>query len=1174
MSSYESLLIRVRHVRSCWRAQALVRGIGISLACTIAILVLGVWAANLLGFKPSAVLFTRILTGGTVLFIAWHFLYLPLRVRLGDVAIAQFIEEKYPQLEDRLVTAVEYGNRKMHDSGIIDLLIRDALNQASRVDFSVFLNRQRLAAFGILGLGAFLMLFALLMWGPSFFPYGFSNVYAPWTRASSGPPMTITVLPGNMEIAKGSDQLIDAQPVGFSSTNVQLYRQVSESGQWSATLMEQDPRGSSFRYLLVDVRTSQRYYVESNGIRSPVYSLQVVDRADVEKIDVAYNFPAYTGMSPQIVEDEGDIKALKGTRLDLRIRFSVPVRSARLIFNDRSKLDLSATGARDFTGSFVLQQSGSYVVQVTESRMGDHPASPEYDIEAVDDEAPKVSVTRPMRDIRATSVEEVFSEMMAEDDIVLGKLELHYSVNGSPEKTVSLYRGNPPERSVTASHTFFLEDLELQPGDLISYYAKAWDGNTVTGPAASSSDIYFIQIRPFEQNYIQSQQQPMPGSEGNEGQEALSRQQKEIISATFKLIREKNRMESKEYQDSLKSLALVQSRLQAQAQGLVDRLERREAAQAGAEFEKLGEHLKNAVSEMEKAAAGLGAQKPDTALPPEQKSLQQLMRAESLFRDIQVSFSAQADGGGGSQSSAEDLADLFELELNKLKNQYETVQREERQERDQKTDEALQRLKELAQRQQQINENNRLRAQQGGSPSSSQAGASQSQQQIMEQAEQLRRQLQRLSRERSSRQLDEASNRIQKAIEEMKRALKDSQSGKGAEQSVLGERALRQLNEAAGRLAQGKETAVKEGLDQAAEESGELVKQQEKIQEELDRLALDMPPPDSQEEAFQRSKDLVSRKNELKDRLNGLENRVRDLSRLSRKTQKSASSRLAEAADTIRDRRLSDRIQEGNRLIQNGFYESQKRREDFIQDSLEEVQRQLEAAKNSWGESEEGKLEEAVNRARQLSEGLKSMQRRMGEIQRGKGNRSESPQQAQQGSQQQGGRGGRQDPSGQQPGNSQGMRAEQGGNAPNPQGGNTNSDMGIRELSDNASGPPAGVGQFRNSQATQFNRELEQRLMDARDLKGLVNRNATQVQDLERAIDALKRSRNYADYGNAEQIALLKAAIEQLRKVELDLAKDLERLKQVEAYFTAGNDEAPEAYRKLVEEYYRAIAKD
>jgi len=663
MNSYETLLKRVRQVRRKWRSQVLVKGISLFLVSAIALLIFGVWGADLFGFHPAAVWTMRLLTGGAVLFVAWYFLYAPLRAHVSDVRIAQFIEENYPQLEDRLVAAIEYGAQNAIPSGIIDLLIRDALDKTSHVDFSIFLNRRRLLSFGVLGIAACLALFSLLNLGPSFFPYGFSHLYVPWTEASLGSSMMIKITPGDVEIAKGSDQQVRAQLIGFDSPDVQLYMQHEASSSWDSLPMEPDPRGSSFQYLLIDVRASLRYYVESKGVRSGVYSVKVLDLARVESIDLTYNFPAYTGMAPKMVHNEGDISALKGTKVDLRIHLNRAAQSARLLFNDQSTLDLVRAGAQDFAGNFALSRSGSYVVQIAEARGKNHAGSPEYEMEAIEDAAPKVTIVRPMRDVRATSVEEVFSEIKAEDDIGMGKLELHYSVNGGPEKVESLYNGKPAQPSVTGTHTFFLEEFGLQPGDIISYYAKGWDNNNVTGPGVSSSDIYFIQVRPFEQKYVQNQAGMQGNGQGGEGQESLSAQQKEIVSATFKLIRDKERMPAKEYLDNLKSIALVQSRLQTQAQNVVDRMQRRGAAQINDNFSKLAEYLGNAIKEMEKAVVDLGAQKPDTAMPQEQKSLQQLMRAESLFKEIQVSFAQSGSGSGkGSQINAEDLADLFELE--------------------------------------------------------------------------------------------------------------------------------------------------------------------------------------------------------------------------------------------------------------------------------------------------------------------------------------------------------------------------------------------------------------------------------------------------------------------------------------------------------------------------------
>ena len=910
---------------------------------------------------------------------------------------------------------------------------------------------------------------------------------------------------------------------------------------------------------MLDIRSSLRYHAESKGVRSPDYAIRVRDVARVERMTLTYNFPPYSGMKPQVVENEGDISALKGTRIDLKIRLSRSTQSARLLFDNQSALDLRQSGAQEFSGSFALQRSGSYVVQVAEGRDKNIAASPEYGMEAIEDAVPKVTITRPMRDLRATSVEEVFSEIKAEDDIGISKVEMHYSVNGAPEKVLTLNSGKALGPSVTGSHTFFLEEFGLQPGDVISYYGKAFDNNNVTGPGVSSSDIYFIQIRPFEQKYVQNQEGTPPGGgQGEEGQEALSKQQKEIISATFKLIREKDRMASKEYLDDLKSLALVQSRLQAQAQGLVDRLQRRGAAQADENFGKLSEYLKNAIGEMEKAAVDLGAQKPGSALPPEQKSLQQLMRAESLFREIQVSFAAQNSGGSGSQADAEDLADLFELELNKLKNQYETVQRGEQQSRDQKIDEALQRLKELAQRQQQLNERNRMLAQQGQPPSaSSGGGGSQSQQQLMQEAEQLRRQLQRLSRERSSPQLGEAGDQLQKAIEEMKKSLKDANRN-GAEASAQGMRALQQLNDAARKLARNQDAGLNQGLEQAADESRKLVEEQKRIQAELDKLMKEDQSSDPGDAIQQDREQLAARKTMLADRLRNLGNQIQGLSRQARKTQKETSNKLAEAAEGIQDKRLPERIMSGSVSIQQGFYENQTQREDFIRKGLEELNKQVEAAQDAMGRSPDGRMEEAANRARQLAEGLESMQQRMSGMQRSR----------------------RQ---GNEPGSQQGQRSQEGTqseqrglarqNQQNPQGGLPDSETDVRGLSSNSSGPPAGIGKYRNEEERQWSREFEQRLTDARDLRRLLDGNPAQMGNLDSVIEALRRAGDYTNYNNPEQIARLKSAIDYMRKVEFDLARELDRLNQQDKYFFAEDNEAPGNFQKLVEEYFKAIAK-
>ena len=151
----------------------------------------------------------------------------------------------------------------------------------------------------------------------------------------------------------------------------------------------------------------------------------------------------------------------------------------------------------------------------------------DYFITAVPDRSPKVEILEPGRDWRASSIEEVPVRIRATDDFGLREVKLHFAVNGVEQEPVDV----SPRRGVkesAASHLFYLEALGaagaidsipiangagqlpppapeagLLPGDLISYYVAAKDAKRVV-----RSDIYFINVQPFERRFSQSQQAP------------------------------------------------------------------------------------------------------------------------------------------------------------------------------------------------------------------------------------------------------------------------------------------------------------------------------------------------------------------------------------------------------------------------------------------------------------------------------------------------------------------------------------------------------------------------------------------------------------------------------------------------------------------------------------------
>src|SRR5512134_3989138 len=144
-----------------------------------------------------------------------------------------------------------------------------------------------------------------------------------------------------------------------------------------------------------------------------------------------------------------------------------------------------------------------------------------------------------------------------------------YSVNGGEEKRIELLRAQPPPTEITAGHTLYLEELGLQPGDIVSYYARARDASGTAGRAVTS-DIYFLTMRPFGREYRQADSgSPPPGSQAQQGQQGenpgeLTQQQREIVAATFNLVRDSAQYTADAFKEYTNTIALMQDRLRGQ----------------------------------------------------------------------------------------------------------------------------------------------------------------------------------------------------------------------------------------------------------------------------------------------------------------------------------------------------------------------------------------------------------------------------------------------------------------------------------------------------------------------------------------------------------------------------------------------------------------------------------
>lgn len=734
MTALNQVNAYLRHVEMRLRLFAAARGAAVVATVALLLTLLLVWIGNHYEFAQRVVLPLRVLLFLCLAAAISAALVLPL-LKLNRRRITQLAERHIPGFEERLLTVAE---RPDAANPFTELLAEDALRIAREHPAEELSSKRLLLTCAGSGAAAAAILIWLITSGPGYWGYGAGLLWTGSGSPGKRPLYDVTVIPGNKTVRRKSDQAISAQLLNFSADRVILHAKYHGATKWEAAPMQPKQNGSGYQFLFAGLSDSVEYYVQADAAQSQHYTLTVKDMPGVKRVRVALHFPAGLHLQNVVQDPGGDIRAVAGSNADISVLTDRPLQHGVLVLEDGSKIPLNPQDGNWLTAHLPITKDGSYHVAALDSsdvvRISD-----DYFIEAKKDEPPSVRILRPGRDPHVSPIEEIPVTAEASDDFGVEDLELHYSVNGGPEQVVPLSK-KTETKEAEGTTTLYLENFKLQPGDLISLYATAKDANTT-----SRSDMVFAQTEPFDFKFSQSQQAGMGmgmgmggGQEGN-----ISERQKQIIAATWNELRDTSKTRAA-LQEDARFLSDLQGKLGEQAKTLAERMGNRELAAPGSSFESFSKMMTQASNEMGNAVGALKPGKWHDALPPEQRALQSLLRAEALFRDIQVAF-GQTGGGAGGSGAQRDLARMFDLELDTSKNQYETQQSASQTQSDQQKaiDDAFERLQMLARRQQELAAQN-----------NQQKPVEQrwQEEQLRREAEELRRQIEQLSQNSQGQQ--------------------------------------------------------------------------------------------------------------------------------------------------------------------------------------------------------------------------------------------------------------------------------------------------------------------------------------------------------------------------------------------------------------------------------------
>jgi hypothetical protein len=501
----DTVRAKLRAFRTWLRTCVTVEG----LAWTAAVLVVLVALSLLIDYTQRLGLLARqfcMAVGiDTLGFVFYQTVWLRLKRPMDERRLALAVEDKFPQLRDRLISALQFAapieEGSTGRSGQSVVMMRAVSDQAAEavvpLDLGRTLNLRRVfTAVGVAG-AAWALLLGFSIWQPGTMGLWFRrNVLlgdAAW------PQRTHLAVRFQEKVPKGDTFVVTVQASGEIPATVTIDYKFLQSGRKGEEvlkrlgLIEENRFEARFKHLVEPLE----FQVSGGDATTEWYTVSLVERPDIRQLKFWAVYPHYTRMPSQLLSPaESFLEVLPGTRIKVAAVPTKPLVAAWMNLDagekatDMTRADDQAT--RDFwfsaeeqtsvpefwTGACKFTEDCSVAVNVrdTDDLLNRPPTR--FTVKIVADKEPLVALR--MKGIGEMVVPKatIPLEIKVTDDFGIASLRLKHRFmiedKYAPEEVISfklVYGG----KELVHEMPWHLEPLGLQPGSVLLFRVEATD---------------------------------------------------------------------------------------------------------------------------------------------------------------------------------------------------------------------------------------------------------------------------------------------------------------------------------------------------------------------------------------------------------------------------------------------------------------------------------------------------------------------------------------------------------------------------------------------------------------------------------------------------------------------------------------------------------------------------
>ncbi len=414
---------------------------------------------------------------------------------------ANRVGKSFPEIKDDLLNAlqlVSVSQSSVYYSSLLsDAAFRNVYERVKPIQFDSIIDYSKTKKISLYFLSVLIFCVALFSFVPGLTEasnrlLNYNQQFVPPAR------FYFEISPGNAEVTKGENVELLVRIKGEVPSKVFLWMREESETNFKELELIKDSLGN-YKYSIQQLRSSMFYYTSAEDVNSEEYKIKVIDRPVIRSFDLKVISPAYSNIPTILQKDNGNISALVGSRVELSMLSSKELKSAYILFEDSSKINLKSDN-NFVTGSFQIRKDNSYVIMLSDLAGNQNLQPIRYYIKTQLDQNPAIELVNPKDNINLANDNRVPIELKISDDFGFSKLNLNYKLSASryesiPEKfSVIEIPIDRKSKEQIVDYIWNLTKLSPAVEDVYTFYLEVFDNDNINGPKSAKTQIINVRV--------------------------------------------------------------------------------------------------------------------------------------------------------------------------------------------------------------------------------------------------------------------------------------------------------------------------------------------------------------------------------------------------------------------------------------------------------------------------------------------------------------------------------------------------------------------------------------------------------------------------------------------------------------------------------------------------------